>query len=452
MSYYDGCDIIMKKNKKWLLLICAVLMFVMVCGCKGNAAQESKDQTIESVKLEENIIPKLTLESDSNEIKNGKCQPGDYIRLVSKDKKKMTYSLMTKTDGGEWHVEKRNISREVTIQVPDEPCFFSARLVPADKNTKDSSSVRSFYITVYKKTGEKLINNGSKLSTPHVCCGDNEIMAYPSFKGGTPPYKYSYKLIDASFREKQLCSFCEEHESQLDFSTSPGRYEVCITAKDCDGKQAEARISFSANQTIPMENIYQYSEPALPTGCEATALASCLNYYGFDVTKNDIADKYIKKVLFSEKNGEIIGGDPEKEFAGDPNSENAYGCFSGCIVDAANKYFAETGSSSSARTVKFDTPEQMYKLLESGKPVLIWSTKFMWETVWTDSWKTADGKVINWLCNEHCYVLTGMSADRSRVYVADPMTDTNELLDYDSEEFLRHYRELGSHAVVIDVR
>ena len=158
MSYYDGCDIIMKKNKKWLLLICAVLMFVMVCGCKGNAAQESKNQTIESVKLEENIIPKLTLESDSNEIKNGKCQPGDYIRLVSKDKKKMTYSLMTKTDGGEWHVEKRNISREVTIQVPDEPCFFSARLVPADKNTKDSSSVRSFYITVYKKTAQKQIN------------------------------------------------------------------------------------------------------------------------------------------------------------------------------------------------------------------------------------------------------------------------------------------------------
>lgn len=442
----------MKKNKVILVLICTAAVLLTVCGCKGNAVQETEAYAVDSVKLEEEIIPAITLESDSNEVKNGKCSPGDYICLVSKDKTDMTYSLMTKKDGEDWKVEKRNVGSEITVKVPEEPCFFSARLVPYDKKNKDSAAIRSFYITVCEKTGQKLSDNGSKLSTPHVCCGDNEIMAYPSFSGGTPPYKYSYTLIDASLREKELCGYCEEHESLLSFSTVPGRYEVCITAKDCEGRQAQARVSFSANQTIPMENIYQYSDPALPTGCEATALASCLNYYGYKVTKNDIADKYIKKVLFTEKNGELIGADPENEFAGDPNSENAYGCFSGCIVDAANKYFRQIGSPSSARSVKLDTPEQMYKLLESGKPVLIWSTMFMWETVQTDSWKTADGKVINWLCNEHCYVLTGMSTDRSRVYVADPMTDTNELLDYDSEEFLRHYRELGSHAVVIDAK
>ncbi len=399
---------------------------------------------------ETDVLPALTLISDKNSTAQGKCPVGQYIKLTAKGgAEDQTYSLMTKSGDESWITEQRDISGSVTIQAPSEPCFFQARLVPLDDN---SSDIRSFLITVYNKTNEKFEDSGSKLSTRYVCYGENTITAIPSFKGGTQPYQYSYKLVDASYKETDLLGFTSEDHSELKFHTDMGRYEIKITAKDADGNMAFAKTVFTSNDVLPMKNIYQYSEPELPTGCEATALTSCLNFFGFDVTKNDIADKYIKKVKFTEKNGEIIGGDPAVEFAGDPNSENSYGCFSQCIADAANKYFESIGSESYAETIDLKSPEEMYEYLERGQPVIIWSTMFMWETYETDSWKTKGGKKISWLCNEHCYVMTGMNTKRTKVGVADPMTDTDMLTFYDAEDFLRHYRELGSHAVIINVR
>lgn len=436
--------------------ILAILLFIAVILSSGGCtAQQQTTQTANAASVyaksdDAPQTPELTLSSDSNEAVEGKCPVGKYIKLIAGKNSNDKYTLMTKIGESGWQTEKRNVSGSIMILAPSEPCFFEVRLVPSD--IKKSSDIRSFIISVYFKTGEKLADNGSKLSTKYVCCGNNSITAIPSFKGGTPPYQYSYKLVDASFREKDLQGYADQIYSNLKFSTDLGRYEIKVIAKDSDGNVASTNLEFSSNDVLPMKNIYQYSEPALPTGCEATALTSCLNYFDFKVTKNDIADKYIKKVKFTEKNGELIGGDPETEFAGDPNSENSYGCFSQCIADAANSYFDSIGSNSYAETVDLKSPEEMYEYLESGQPIIIWSTMFMWETCQTDSWKTKDGKAITWLCNEHCYVLTGMNPQKNKVGVADPMTDTDMLTFYDAEEFLRHYRELGSHAVIINVR
>ncbi len=429
-----------------------ILSVLILCGCN----QDNSNQTITAAASVKNnndsVTPALTLNAKTNNVVEGKCFVGEYICLSTDNPNPETkYNLMTKNGEKEWKIEKRNVSSGIIIKAPEEPCFFRARLAPV-KSEKSSPGVRSYLISVCMKTNEKLEDNGSRLSTKHVCYGDNSITAIPSFKGGTPPYQYSYHLITASNIQTELLGYTESSLSKIDFSTSLGRYEIGITAKDGDGNTAQIKLPLISNDILPMKNIYQYSDPPLPTGCEATALTSCLNYFGYQVTKNEIADKYIKKVKFTEKNGQLIGGDPAVEFAGDPNSENAYGCYSQCIADAANKYFESIGSDSYAETIDLKTPDEMYEYLASGQPVLIWSTMFLWETYPTDSWKTKDGKEIKWLCNEHCYVMTGMNTQKTKVGVADPMTDTDSITFYDAEEFLHHYRELGSHAVVINVR
>ncbi len=427
--------------------ICLLLIFVLTaglcgCGAKAESAEIIVDESIEASETA------LVLSASDNTVIEGSCDPGSLIHLTAESENVRNYDLMTKHGSEPWKIEKRNISGDIIIKAPSDPCFYSVRLCPKGKDSQNN--MRSFLITVKKQTGKKLEDNGSRLSAHYLCLGDNEITAAPSFKGGTPPYKYTYKLVNASEKAQDLLDMTSEDISRLTFSTTPGRYELSITASDSDGNKAEKRIVLVSDYHMPMKNIYQYTEPALPTGCEATALASCLNYYGCKVTKNEIADKYIKKVPFTFKDGEFIGGDPEVEFAGDPNSENAYGCFSGCIIDAANSYFESTGADFVAKRVRFDNLEQMHKLMEKGQPVLIWSTMFLWESVVTDSWKTKDGKQIDWLCNEHCFVLTGMSPSLDQVYVSDPMTDSDKPLYYDAKKFMHYYKKLGSHAVVIE--
>ena len=436
--------------RRIILFMLAAVMMLSLTGCWGNeeitvVKQQSFYSDIDEA--DPPIKPAVSLSSSGNQAVEGRCAPDSYIRLSVTSEKQVSYTVRTKEGSGKWRDEKCNVRNNVLFKVPSEPCYFYIVFVPEGKS--ELSLQRYFRITVFRETGESMADDGSWLSASNVCIGDDKLTVYPRFKGGTPPYRYSYKLTKNKKEISELITDTEDERSSIDLTTERGCYDIIVTAKDQNDKTAKTELTFTSRRTLPLKSIYQYTEPALPTGCEATALTACINYYGFDVTKNEIADKYIDKVNFTFKNGEMIGADPEVDFAGDPNSENAYGCFSGCIIKAANKYFKSVGADYEAIRIKAKNPQELFDYLEKGQPLLVWSTMFMWDSAITDSWKTKDGKEINWKCNEHCYVLIGMSADKSEVFVADPMMETDERTIYKTKDFMKHYKELGSHAVAI---
>lgn len=77
--------------------------------------------------------------------------------------------------------------------------------------------------------------------------------------------------------------------------------------------------------------------PELPTGCEITALAQTLNFYGFDIDKVDLCDMFMPIDI----NGYYTMNDV---YLGDPRSNNGFGCNAPVITMAASYYFTWIGS------------------------------------------------------------------------------------------------------------
>ena len=76
--------------------------------------------------------------------------------------------------------------------------------------------------------------------------------------------------------------------------------------------------------------------PELPTGCEITSLATVLNYYGYDISKTQLADEYLEC-------GEVGDTDPNEKFIGSPYDIHSCGCFSNVIADAAKSFSEKNG-------------------------------------------------------------------------------------------------------------
>ena len=451
--------IIVAFKKKFLCLIlsAATAGGLFLCGCKGS--EEDKDSSLIETggavreAVAQPVIPDVTVRANDEKYVSSQCRPGDIIKCVintdNKDEDAVC-TITTKINEGKTETRTEKTGDEHIVAAPDKPCFFKIMITVRSKGQK--RELRLFHFTVSEKTGKPFREKNSRLSADYVCVGKSGLEIIPEFEGGTPPYRYTVNVRDRKGNTEKKADSSEADILSFAQDTSPGIYKVLLKAYDSEGRQAEKELKFTAVAALPLKSIYQYSDPELPTGCEATALTSCLNYYGYRVTKNEIADKYLDKQEFAEKNGVLIGGDPELVFAGDPNSLNAYGCFAPCLRSAAENYFRSIGSQSFGEIIHPETPQELYSYLEKGQPVIIWSTYFLYECYPTDTWETPEGKKITWLYNEHCYVLTGMSTNKKHVFVVDPMQDTDKLTRYSSSLFLKRYRELGGHAMVINKR
>ena len=198
---------------------------------------------------------------------------------------------------------------------------------------------------------------------------------------------------------------------------------------------------------LNIKSICQYESPALPTGCESTSLAIALKYYGCDVTKNTIADKYLFKGDINWSS--MTGPDPLTTFIGNPNNSYSYGCYSVCVQDTANYYFKSNNYPYQAIAYIGNDLSYWFTEIKHGRPVIIWATMNMAPTKKTTIWQTSSDKKIQWLGNEHCLVLTGYDLPKNVVYVADPLQNTTECVAYDMDLFAQRYAEQGKHAVVI---
>ncbi|MGY3189873.1 C39 family peptidase [Lysinibacillus sp. TE18511] len=188
--------------------------------------------------------------------------------------------------------------------------------------------------------------------------------------------------------------------------------------------------------------------PELPHGCEITSLTAVLNYYGMNVTKLEMADKYLPKQDIRTVGGQRVGPNPDQAFAGNPsNKDEGMYVFAAPIVKAAEAVMADKKADLRVTNMTGASQEEILQLVREGVPVVTWVTLDLStpKTSSTKGWiyegETESRKAY---MNLHAVVLTGHLGDK--VVVMDPLKG---YVTYNVDQFFKSYQELGKQAVAV---
>ncbi|MDE6775596.1 MAG: C39 family peptidase [Ruminococcus sp.] len=180
-------------------------------------------------------------------------------------------------------------------------------------------------------------------------------------------------------------------------------------------------------------------EPELPTGCEITALAQTLIFYGFNTTKTKMCDNF----LAVDFNGYYTMNDA---YLGDPYSYSGSGCNSPVIVNAANDYFDYIGSDWKAFDISGCDIKEVFYEVEVGRPVVVWSTINQTESQPVFQFRLGCGEDFYFNYYQHCLTVYGFDYDEGVVHVADPLVGN---VKYEMERFEKIFKDMDSQAVFI---
>lgn len=208
------------------------------------------------------------------------------------------------------------------------------------------------------------------------------------------------------------------------------------TATSSEILLVKKEISVSAH--IDIKNILQ--NPELPTGCEITSLAQVLCFYNYNADKELLADNYLTKAMIGE-------ADLNTAFISDPRSERSYGCNAPVIVDAAEKYLADNGHAHVPVNITGSDPYDLYSLIDSGIPVIVWSTIALEKAEESYLWDMDDGNSVYFMINEHCTVLTGYNFKTKTVSFSDPLYGK---VTYSMSKFEERFEQMGRQAIYIE--
>lgn len=188
--------------------------------------------------------------------------------------------------------------------------------------------------------------------------------------------------------------------------------------------------------------------PELPTGCEITALTMLLRYYGLPAEKTTMAAAYLPKTplnLTGGEDGRLYGPDFTRYFIGDPFTQGGYVCGTGAILTAAERYLQDMESSLQAVDLSGSAPQELYRRVSGGQPVLVWVTISMEDRWGTQGWYTQEGEFVEWSRNDHAAVLTGYTQDT--VTICDPISAQ---ITYEREQFEKVFASRGNLCVVLE--
>ncbi len=164
------------------------------------------------------------------------------------------------------------------------------------------------------------------------------------------------------------------------------------------------------NRSAQIDTEELMQNPELPTGCESVALTSALRSLGFKIEKTEIADKYL-----------TYGEDMMWSYVGDPEEIDGAGIYPPGLTNCANDYLKAKKSKYTAYNTMGTKFEDLFKLIENGCPVLIWTTMDYEEPVLSDVAFDYNGKYYYWYGLEHCVMLCGYDLDEETVTINDPL-------------------------------
>lgn len=188
---------------------------------------------------------------------------------------------------------------------------------------------------------------------------------------------------------------------------------------------------------VPLIN--QMEEPSIYNGCEVTSLAMVMNYYGLNISKNELAEAIPKEPL---QHDDGTYGDPRIGFVGDiyGDESGGYSVYVEPILELAEETIPESFE------VKNLTDKKMADIFEElalGRPVWCITTVPIKATDDIEIWNTKNGDVeISW--NVHSVVLTGY--DSESVFINDPYGEEKAIPMADFEE---SWEQMGSQAMTI---
>lgn len=240
---------------------------------------------------------------------------------------------------------------------------------------------------------------------------------------------YVFRQVADATEEAILNSLAMAEEATFNGKT---RYSLAeLYLKDyLENKQYEVFI-----KNFPVINQY----PKYPVGCESVALCTLLKYYGVDVTVEDIIDNLKKGERPHFEGEEMFGGDPEREFLGDPKDVYSYGVFENPIIEVANKFKPGIKDGKGMDFL------EVLNLVKKGYPVQVWASidaknPSISDKSWIDR-KT--GNKILWKKPEHSLVVIGYSKDK--VVVSDP--DKGCIRELDRNAFQEAYNFFQKRAL-----
>lgn len=237
------------------------------------------------------------------------------------------------------------------------------------------------------------------------------------------------------------CSPCRAWATDRSLAALEGSAPSLLTTTSVDGSLSVDASSADAVSAMEepvepalavraVEEFLQY--PAgLPAGCEPVSLALALRSLGFEVTVEELLADYVNYDGTWTDAGSYMGSPYESG-----------GAFPPAMMAAANAYLTAQGADMQAVDASGSSFEELAELAAEGSPVLLWTTMYGDEPVFTG--QNIDG--YEWYRNEHCVLLYGAEGDE--VLVSDPLEG---LVTRDAAEFGRLYEECGSFAVCFAV-
>ncbi|WP_265458301.1 C39 family peptidase [Enterococcus sp. HY326] len=200
----------------------------------------------------------------------------------------------------------------------------------------------------------------------------------------------------------------------------------------------EQPLKSAVRLDVPLLN--QMTEPRLYNGCEVTSLAMILNYHGFAVTKNQLAEE-LPTVPVQDANGNY--GNPHEAFVGDmtANTGPGYFVYHEPIYQLANQFI---DNSYEAIDLSGSDFTEIQRQLSIGNPVWVITTTTFSETGDNFTWQTTTGEV-SVSMSEHSVVLTGY--DENEIYLNDPYGSKDYATDL--QAFIASWEQMGRQAVVI---
>lgn len=239
-----------------------------------------------------------------------------------------------------------------------------------------------------------------------------------------------------------------------------GAYSEVIQSSSCTTESIQTTSVIEETYNFEKEvliDVPYYSQEDYPTGCELVSTSMLLAFYGFELSAGEIiSEGYLSAVEVTKKSdGLKYGGNPNKVFIGNPEYNTGYGCYSGAIILALQRYFAplkfKLDEEYEITDLNGMTIEEICeKYISNDIPVLLWASIDMKPTFqrFSNSWiveKT--GEYYIWKSNEHCLVLVGY--DDEYYYFNDPLIGKNT--PYLKAIVERRYSEMGMQAVAIEV-
>lgn len=198
-----------------------------------------------------------------------------------------------------------------------------------------------------------------------------------------------------------------------------------------------------------------YSQKDYPTGCELVSMSMVLAFHGFDIKAGDIIKKgYLDSAEVYTKKSIKYSGDPNKVFIGNPHKNSGYGCMSGAVMLALQRYLAPQEHKLDKKYEITDIggmplDEICENYIDNGIPVIVWCSIDMKPTFTNlrNSWIIENtGERYIWKSNEHCLVLVGY--DDENYYFNDPLVKKST--KYMKRLAERRYGEMGMQAVVVE--